>query len=188
MSIDVQKMINEVATRNKCRVEEGDPIFAVSTVNELMLDEVVQGLLTRARVVRAEFEESARKVESHAREKLAEEFRVSTAAWKAEVAQDLNIANARCCEMIDRIHRAHSKPARQRWTAVGLLAGLILYGCGYFARDIYRIEAPASATHDLKSPDPAVSKATSGSDKHGRNAAQDKHSGPPTRVNRRPQD
>ena len=71
MSIDVPKMINEVATRNKCRVEDGDPIFAVSTVNELMLDEVVQGLLMRARVARAEFEESARKVESHAREKLA---------------------------------------------------------------------------------------------------------------------
>ena len=47
MPIEIQKLIGEVAARNHCRIEDGDPIFAVSTINRLMLDEVVEGLIVR---------------------------------------------------------------------------------------------------------------------------------------------
>ena len=61
---------------------------------------------------------------------LAEEIRNSTLAWKTEIARDLNIANARCCEMMDKIHQAHSQPAMLRWGAVGFLAAMVLIACG----------------------------------------------------------
>ena len=47
MPIEIQKLIGEVAARNHCRIEASDPIFAVSTINRLMLDEVVEGLIVR---------------------------------------------------------------------------------------------------------------------------------------------
>jgi len=130
MPINVQKLIGEIATRNHCRVEASDPIFAVTTITQLMLDEIVEGLMVRIRVAITQFESSARAVEAYAGKVLAEQMRTSTSEWKAEIAHDLNIANARCYEMVDRIHRAHSKPAMRRWGAIGLLASLFLIGCG----------------------------------------------------------
>ena len=132
MSIEIQKLIGEVAARNHCRIEDGDPIFAVSTINRLMLDEVVEGLIVRVGAAITAFETSARAVDAHAGKVLAEEIRTSTSAWKAEVARDINIANVRSCEMIDKLNMAHSKPAMIRWGSLGLVAGLLLLIGGVF--------------------------------------------------------
>ena len=94
MANDTQKLITEIATRNHILVDRDDPVFAVSTISRLMLDEAADRLFERMRVVIAAFEMSAREVETHAGEKLAEEMHTSISAWKAEIAQDLNIANA----------------------------------------------------------------------------------------------
>ena len=109
-----------------------DPIFAVSTINRLMLDEVVEGLIVRVGAAITAFETSARAVDAHAGKVLAEEIRTSTSAWKAEVARDINIANVRSCEMIDKLNMAHSKPAMIRWGSLGLVAGLLLLIGGVF--------------------------------------------------------
>ena len=130
MPIEIQKLIGEVAARNHCRIEDGDPIFAVSTINRLMLNEVVEGLIVRIAAAITAFETSARAVDAHAGKLLAEEIRTSTSAWKAEVARDINTATARSCELIDKIHLAHSRPAMLRWGALGLFAGLLFFGCG----------------------------------------------------------
>ena len=132
MANDIQKLINEVAVQNHIVVEPDDPIFAVSTINRMMMDEAVESLLARVRVAITAFEASARAVEAHAGKVLAEEIRTSTSAWKAEVARDINIANVRSCEMIDKLNMAHSKPAMIRWGALGLVAGLLLLIGGVF--------------------------------------------------------
>jgi hypothetical protein len=132
MPIEIQKLIGEVAARNHCRIEDGDPIFAVSTINRLMLDEVVEGLIVRVGAAITAFEASARAVDAHAGKMLADEIRTSTSAWKAEVARDINIANVRSCEMIDKLNMAHSKPAMIRWGSLGLVAGLLLLIGGIF--------------------------------------------------------
>ena len=126
MANDIQKLISEVAVRNHIVVEPDDPIFAVSTINRMMMDEAVESLLARVRVAITAFEASARAVEAHAGKVLAEEIRTSTSAWKAEVARDINIANVRSCEMIDKLNMAHSKPAMIRWGALGVVAGLLI--------------------------------------------------------------
>jgi hypothetical protein len=66
MPIEIQKLIGEVAARNHCRIEASDPIFAVSTINRLMLDEVVEGLIVRVGAAITAFETSARAVDAHA--------------------------------------------------------------------------------------------------------------------------
>jgi len=132
MPIEIQKLIGEVAARNDCRIEASDPIFAVSTINRLMLVEVVEGLIVRVSAAITAFETSARAVDAHAGKMLAEEIRTSTSAWKAEVARDINIANVRSCEMIDKLNMAHSKPAMIRWGSLGLVAGLLLLIGGIF--------------------------------------------------------
>ena len=132
MPIEIQKLIGEVAARNHCRIEDGDPIFAVSTINRLMLDEVVEGLIVRVGAAITAFETSARAVDAHAGKLLAEEIRTSISAWKAAIAEDINLANVRSCEMIDRLNQAHSRPVRLRWGALGLAAGLLIFVGGIF--------------------------------------------------------
>jgi hypothetical protein len=138
MPIEIQKLIGEVAARNHCRIEDGDPIFAVTTINRLMLDEVVEGLIVRVGAAITAFETSARAVDAHAGKMLAEEIRTSISAWKTAIAEDINLANVRSCEMIDRLNQAHSKPVRLRWCASGLGAGLLLLVggivLGYYVR------------------------------------------------------
>ena len=56
MPIEIQKLIGEVAARNHCRIEASDPIFAVSTINRLMLDEGVEGLIVRVSAAITAFE------------------------------------------------------------------------------------------------------------------------------------
>jgi len=132
MANDIQKLISEVAVRNHIVVEPDDPIFAVSTINRMMMDEAVESLLARIRVAITAFEASARAVEAHTGKVLAEDIRTSTSAWKAAIAQDINVANVRSYEMIDRLNQAHSKPVRLRWGALGLAAGLLLLVGGIF--------------------------------------------------------
>lgn len=130
MASDIQTLIGEVAARNHVRIEDGDPIFAVCTINRLMMDEVCEGLMVRVRAAISEFEASARSVDAHAGKILADQVRASASAWKSEIAHDIELARLRSAEMIDRIHLAHSRPAMLRWGALGLFAGLLFFGCG----------------------------------------------------------
>jgi hypothetical protein len=130
MPTDVQKLIGEVAARNHCRIEDGDPIFAVSTINRLMLNEAVEGLLLRIQETIAAFEVSARAVDAHAGKILANQVQTSALAWKGEITHDIELAGQRSAEMIESIHLAHSRPAMLRWGALGLFAGLFFFGFG----------------------------------------------------------
>lgn len=128
--IDIQKLIGEVAARNGVRVDHDDPIFAVTTINRLMLDDATENLIQRVRAAIKEFEASARAVESHAGKLLAEEVRKTASAWKAELGQEINLASLRSAELVNKVHLAHTRPNMVRWGASGLIVGLILFGCG----------------------------------------------------------
>jgi dihydropteroate synthase len=83
MATDIQKLISEIATRNHILVDRDDPVFAVSTINRYMLDEATERLFERVQVVIKAFEISARAVETHAGQTMAEEMRTLISACKA---------------------------------------------------------------------------------------------------------
>jgi hypothetical protein len=139
MTPDNQKLISEIATKNHILIDIDDPVFAVVTANRLMLNEAVETLFTRVAVAIAAFEASARAVETHAGKVLGEQFRTFTSELKAEIAQERNISNARGYEMVDRIHRAHSKPAMQRWGAMAIVASFGLVVCGYLLGNFFPV-------------------------------------------------
>jgi hypothetical protein len=64
---EIRELIGQVAARNNIRVDEDDPIFAVGTINRLMLEEAIEDLMKRIRAVIKEFEATLdRMVEIHA--------------------------------------------------------------------------------------------------------------------------
>jgi hypothetical protein len=130
MPIDVHKLIGEIAARNQCRVEEWDPIFAVSTMNRMLMDEALGEMLRQIGVVVAEFEVTVRGVESHAVKLIRDVVAESAAAWRAEIAKDINGAHLRSRELVDDVNRAHSAPAILRGIELGLFAAIFLVGLG----------------------------------------------------------
>lgn len=130
--MDIRTLIGEIAAQNGIRVDQEDPIFAVSTINRLMLDDAVEKLIARIRDVIREFETSARDVDNLAGKHLAEEVRKSALTWKDEIAKDIKNAGFRSSELIKEVHLAHSRPNMIFWGALGLIAGLCLFGCGLF--------------------------------------------------------
>ncbi len=130
MATDIQTVIGEIAARNHLLIEHDDPIFAVSTMHRLMLEESIEGMIARVGVAIAAFEKSARAVDAHSGKLLAQAVQTSASAWKEEIARDMNLANARCCELMEKIHVAHGRSQMLFWLPFGIFAGLILFSCG----------------------------------------------------------
>jgi hypothetical protein len=127
---DIRELIGQVAARNNIRVDEDDPIFAVETINRLMLEEAVEELVKRISGTIIEFEASARAVETHAGKLFADEVRQSAVAWRIQLADDIKAAGLKSAELVKKVSVAHSRPSMIRWATSGLLGGLVLFGCG----------------------------------------------------------
>jgi hypothetical protein len=130
MAVDVQKLIGEVAKQNHIVIEETDPIFAVMTINKLMMDEAFESMLVRVRVAISHAEMSIKAAEVQAIKAINEQVSAAAQAWKAAIDQHAALTGARAAEMIDKLNMAHSRRAMLRWGSLGLLGGLFLEGCG----------------------------------------------------------
>ena len=127
---EIRELIGQIAARNNIRVDEDDPIFAVGTINRLMLEEAVEDLMKRIRAVIKEFEASARAVDSHAGKLFADEVRQSATAWRFQLADDIKAAGLKSAELVKKASVAHSRPSMIRWGVSGLILGLALFLCG----------------------------------------------------------
>jgi len=63
---DVKRLISEVAAQNGIRVEPDDPLFALVTINRIVLEEATQELQDRIQARIAEFDASYQKAERRA--------------------------------------------------------------------------------------------------------------------------
>ena len=139
MATDIQTLIGEIAARNHIRIEDSDPIFAVCTINRLMMDEAFEALMVRVRAAIGEFEASARSVDAHAGKMLADQVRMSASAverWRSRTIT--SVADVRSTEMIERssIWRTPSRPcyAGPRWAS---LRACFSYRMRYLVRNFH---------------------------------------------------
>ena len=137
--LDTNHLIGEIAQRHGIRVEEGDPIFAVTTINKLMLEEAAESLIGRMRVAISEFEQSARTLDKRSGEILAAQVRQSANAIRGEIQGDIRSASLQASKLLKQIHEARSRGFMLRWIAVGLLAGSVLFGCGVWVGTLIQL-------------------------------------------------
>ncbi len=127
---NVRELIGQVAARNSVRVDEDDPIFAVSTINRLMLEETVEQMASRFRGIVQEFETSARSVDDRAGRFFANEVRRSAMAWRDQINDDVKAAGMQSEKFVKAVARSYSRPQMIIWGILGVASGLILFGCG----------------------------------------------------------
>ena len=120
---NVKRLISEVAAQNGIRVEPDDPLFALVTINRIVLEEATQKLQDHIQARIAEFEASMHKAEGRAGKMLAQMVKDSAAQMQQGLQNDIHIAGLKAREFVHLVHEAHRRPALIRWSSVGLAAG-----------------------------------------------------------------
>jgi hypothetical protein len=105
--IDVRRLIGEVAARNGIRVEPDDPAFALVTLNQLVLEEIVTCVDAQIRLGIAEFMDAVHKTEERAGKILGADVREAAAAVREELQRDVGAARVGALELIRELHRQH---------------------------------------------------------------------------------
>jgi hypothetical protein len=129
---DVKRLISEVAAQNGIRVEPDDPLFALVTINRIVLEEATQELQNQIQARFAEFDASYQKAERRAGSVLAQIVKEAAEQMRQGLQNDIHRAGLKACEFVHLVNEAHRRPALIRWSAVGLAAGALLFGGGFW--------------------------------------------------------
>src|SRR5438477_759201 len=89
---DVQRLIGEVAERHGILLKPDDAAFALVTINQLMLEELMAKLLGEVRSAITEFDEAAGRVQSRAGSLLAGQVKDAAATIRRELGGDIAAA------------------------------------------------------------------------------------------------
>jgi hypothetical protein len=111
-------------------VEPDDPLFALVTINKMVLEEATQELQNRIHVLISGFDASYQRAEKRAGSVLAQIVKESAEQMRQGLQNDIQRAGLKACEFVHLVNEAHRRPALIRWSAVGLAAGALLFGGG----------------------------------------------------------
>lgn len=123
--LDLQHLIGEVAAKNGIRLEPNDPAFAIGTLNQLVLEETVAGLIENVSSILMQFAESLSKTERRAGAMLAQDARNAATEIKAML-----LAESQPQTRPTLATSTHLKIFEYKWFALGLLSATLLLGAG----------------------------------------------------------
>jgi hypothetical protein len=112
--------------------------MAVVTLNRLVLEQSANEIVEEIRAATREFERAAEGVQARAGSFLAKRVRDSVAALRQEVVKTIGNGSPQRPESIGVAERADEKPTVQRWVALGLISGIVLFGCGVWLGTLLR--------------------------------------------------
>jgi uncharacterized membrane protein YgdD (TMEM256/DUF423 family) len=137
-SIEVQGLIAEVAARHNLFLKPDDPAIAMVTMNQLILNAAVEAVNEKIRETIADFHASMQKAEKRAGTMLAQTVKESAAQIQQGLHTDIHGAGLKAREIVHLVNEAHRRPALIRWSAVGLLAGTVLFSGGVWLGTLLR--------------------------------------------------
>lgn len=126
-ALDVRRIIAEVARRHGALLEEGDPLFVALEAHAVVLEELAARLIS-------EVEDASRHIKAVVPNQMDAAMRAAleTAAQSVRRGIDTDIqgASLKARAIVDSVYRSRSRPTVLIWIAVGLAAGLLLFGAG----------------------------------------------------------
>jgi hypothetical protein len=111
------RLIGEVASRYGIRLDPDDPAFALVALNELALEDAVEKLVARMKVVATDLERSAESVGLRAGIAVAEQIRAAAATVPANEPD----CGPRAVTAIRPV---------ALWISMGVVSGIFLFGLG----------------------------------------------------------
>ena len=129
-SLNTKRLVGEVAARCGIRLDETDPAFAIVLLSQLALEEASQELAKRISANLTEFEAAVEKVQTRAGRYVAAEFNAGASMLRRELENDIAVAGLRAAELVEKVHRAHTRASLIRWICIGLLSGIGFLAAG----------------------------------------------------------
>ena len=136
--LDLKQIAAKVAVEHGIRVDPDDPIMAVVTLNRLVLEQSANEIVEKVLSATREFEQAAESVQLRAGALVAQRVRDCVGLLRQEIAEDIGNASTRGRTSIGDVGRPDERPAVQRWVAIGLLSGAVLFGCGVWLGTMLR--------------------------------------------------
>ena len=130
---DPKQMIAAVRAKHGIRIEPDDPVFALVTINELVLEEAVRRLSEDMDRRLATFSNGMDRTGRLAGKLLAEDVRNAACQIREEMHKDIEAAGIKAAHLVYQVDRAHKRPTMIRWIAVGLLSAIVLVGFAFYA-------------------------------------------------------
>ena len=130
-----------VFERHGIKLREGDPAFALVTLNELTLRKVMGELLQEvdqhitARL--AEFELTMQRVEGRAGKLLAHQVRDSAAGLQGALREEVISARLGVQQIVEEIRKTYRAATLARWCAVGAVVAVAVFTCGFWAGRVF---------------------------------------------------
>ena len=128
--LDLKQIAAKVSVEHGIRVDPDDPIMAVVTLNRLVLEQSANEIVEEVRSATREFEQAAESVQLRAGALVAQRVRDCVGVLRQELLKDIDNASTRARKSIGDVGRADGSPSVQRWVAIGLLSGAVLFSCG----------------------------------------------------------
>ena len=128
-----KQLIAAVRARNGIRIEPDDPVFALVTINELVLEEAVRRLSDEMDRRLATFSAGMDQTERRAGKLLAQDVKNAAAQIRAEMQKDIDAAGMKAAYLVYEVDQAHKRPAMIRWIAIGLVSATVLAGFAFYA-------------------------------------------------------
>lgn len=128
--VDVQHLIGEVAARHGILLKPDDAAFALVTINQLMLEQIMTDLLAKMQGAVGDFEQAAVRVQTRAGTVLAGEVKEAAAKIRHEMQTDIAAAGKQARDFVFAVHRSNSQSARAKWLALGVVCAVGFFLCG----------------------------------------------------------
>jgi hypothetical protein len=136
--MDVQRLIGAVAARHGILLKPDDAAFALVTINQLVLEEVLTEVLGKIDQAVADFDAAAARVQTRAGGLLAGEVKNAAAALRRELGAGIAGTVHEASAFVREVHRAHSRVRLEKWMALGVVCGLVLFVCGVLVGRMFR--------------------------------------------------
>ena len=126
VAVDLKRITAEVAARHGMLLRPDDPAMLLVTMNEVVLEQVIEGIEARAEEMIAGIEKAFRSAQRESLGSVEREARKAGIAVREEIQKDIEAGRLHARELIVEINRAYSRSAVRRWVAVGIVAASCL--------------------------------------------------------------
>jgi hypothetical protein len=128
--LDLKRITAEVAARHGMLVNQDDPAMLLVTMNEIVLQQVIEGIESHLEEMVAGIEAGLRATQLEALGNIEKEARKAGIAVREEIQKDIDAGRLHARELIVELNRTYSRSAVRRWVAVGVVAasGLLAFG------------------------------------------------------------
>ena len=135
---DVKGLIAEVAARHGIALRPDDPVFALVTINQLVLEQSIMDLIGRTQQMTNEFDQAAARLQARAGTVLAAEVRKAGAEIRQTLRQDITAAGIRPRQSAEEIGPVQSGRFSYWRLSAGVIVALALFVMGILVGRMWR--------------------------------------------------